>query len=399
MAEENTVLDDLRKQFTEKHAELKAFIDKASGELDQNGRVVTETKQAIDKHGEELKTLADRLGAVEAKGNRRGAEGEEPDSLRKFAQRFTGSPEFKAMAEGKSKSARMEIKAITNQLPPSNDAPLTPADRLAGIIKSPDRALRIRDLIPTGQTTSNLIEYAKENVFTNNAGPQVGASPTVQAENVVKPESDITFTLANAPVVTLAHFLLASRQVLADAPMLQSYIENRLSYGLKLKEEDQLLNGDGAFGNISGLRTNQTAYNRHVAGDTRIDTLRRAITQLQLSEYSAEIILLNPADWERIELQKDNENRYILANPQSLTGPLLWGRPVISTNSMPVDNFSVFNVTQAAQIWDRMQAAVELSREDDTNFRKNMVTLLAEERLALAIYRASALIGSQFPQS
>jgi HK97 family phage major capsid protein len=259
----------------------------------------------------------------------------------------------------------------------------------------PNRRLRIRQLIPTGQTTSNLVQYVKELVFTNNAGPQAGGSPTVAAENTLKNESDITFQLANAPVITLAHFIMASRQVLDDAPMLASYINGRLLYGLALEEEDELLNGDGSVGMLDGLMHQATAFNRSQAG-TKLDWLRRAITQLQLSEYDAEFIVLNPADWEDIELTKDTQGRYIIANPQSLLGPQIWGLPVIPTNSMTASNFLVANGTQAAQIWDRQQAAVELSREDGDNFKKNMVTILAEERLALTVYRPSALIKGVF---
>ena len=242
---------------------------------------------------------------------------------------------------------------------------------------------------------SNLIQYAKENVFTNSAGPQAGNSPTVAAENVTKNESDITFTLANAAVVTLAHFILASRQVLDDSPMLQSYINGRLVYGLALEEDDELLNGDGTVGQLDGLMHQATAYNRDQGG-TKLDWLRRAITQLQLSEYDAEAIVLNPSDWESIELTKDSQGRYIIANPQSMIGPTLWGLPVIATNTMTAANFLVLNGSMAAQIWDRQSASVELSREDSDNFRKNMVTLLAEERLALTVYRPSALIKGVF---
>lgn len=389
-------LKEVADKFEKAHGELKGFIDRANAEIEQNKTVSTETKSAVERCGTEVKELADRLGKLEAKSSRTEERERAEESV---GARFTKSDQFKALAEGKTGKARLEMKAITNTLPPSNDAPLTVAQRIAGIIANPNRTLRIRDLLPVGRTSGNLVEYTKENVFTNSAGPQAGQSPTVQAEGVVKNESDITFTLASAPVATLAHFIVASKQVLADAPMLQSYIENRLTYGLKLVEESQLLNGDGAFGNLSGLRSNQTAYNRHVAGDTRIDTLRRAITQLQTAEMDCEVFILNPQDWEKIELQKDSTNSYLLANPQSIAGPTLWGRPVVSTNSMPVNNFSAFNLTLAAQLWDREQAAVTVSTEDDQNFRKNLVTILAEERLALTVYRAAALIGSQFPQS
>lgn len=389
-------IEDVKSAFLAQHLELKSFIDKANNEIKDAGSVSVETKAAVDKISATANDLADRIGKLEAKASRSVDLSADRKTL---GRAFSESNEYKALRAGSTKSARMDVKAITNVMPPSNDAPLVAADRLPGMITPPTRRLTIRDLLASGVTSSNLVEFAKENVFTDNAGPQVGASPTVQAENVAKPESDITFTLASVPVVTLSHFILASRQVLDDSPMLESYINTRLLYGLKLEEETQLLNGSGAFGNISGLNTNRTAYNRHVAGDTKIDTLRRAITQLQLSEFQAEAIIINPAQWEQIELQKDDEKNYVFASVTAAAGPTLWGLPVVATNSMPNNQFLVANLSQAAQVWDRMQATVELSREDDTNFRKNMVTILAEERIALAVYRSSALIGGNFPQT
>jgi len=395
-ASEIKSIEDVKSAFLEQHLQVKAFVEKANAEIQVAGSVSAETKAAVEKVSTAANELADRIGKLEAKASRSVDLSAERKTL---GRAFTESAEYKAMRGGQTRSARMDVKAITNTLPPSNDAPLVAADRLPGIVTPPTRRLTVRDLLASGVTSSNLVEFAKENVFTDNAGPQVGASPTVQAENVAKPESDITFTLASVPVVTLSHFILASRQVLDDSPMLESYINTRLLYGLKLEEETQLLNGSGAFGNISGLNTNRTAYNRHVAGDTKIDTLRRAITQLALSEFQAEAIIINPAQWEQIELTKDDQKQYVFASVVNAAGPTLWGLPVVATNSQANNTFMVANLSQAAQVWDRMQATVELSREDDTNFRKNMVTILAEERIALAVYRSSAIIGGNFPQT
>jgi HK97 family phage major capsid protein len=169
-------------------------------------------------------------------------------------------------------------------------------------------------------------------------------------------------------------------------------------YGLKLVEEDQLLNGDGTSGNISGLLDsgNFTAYNRHVTGDTDIDTLRRAITQAALSEYTADAIVLNPEDWEAIELTKSTDQTYIMANPVMMAGPTLWGKRVVATNSIDQGTFLVGNFAMGAQLWDRMDAAVAISYEDGTNFQKNMATILAEERIALTVFRPSAFISGSF---
>jgi HK97 family phage major capsid protein len=186
--------------------------------------------------------------------------------------------------------------------------------------------------------------------------------------------------------------------VLDDAPQLQSYVNGRLMYGLKLVEEDQLLNGDGTSGNISGILKagNFTAYNRAVVGDTPIDALRRAITQASLSEYTADAIVLNPEDWESIELTKASDGQYIWASPVTMAGPTLWGKRVVATNSITQGTFLVANMTMGAQLWDRMDAAVQISYEDGDNFKKNMATLLCEERLALTIYRPAAFISGSF---
>lgn len=391
-------MEDLKTQFLALHKSIREFIEKANGELTASGKVSTETKTALATLTESINTLGGRLDKIEAKDNRQG----ESKVVKSIGERFCELAEYKLLGTKLSK-ARLDLdgeslapwlaKAIVNAT--GQNQPLVPDMRVPGVIQTPNRRLRIRNLIPAGRTTSNLVQYVKENVFTNNAGPQAGGSPTVAGENVTKNESDITFVLANAPVVTLAHFILVSRQVLDDAPMLESYINGRLLYGLALEEEDEILNGDGTVGTLDGLMHNATAYSRATTG-TKMDWLRRAITQLQLSEYDAEFIVLNPADWEDIELTKDTQGRYIIANPQSLLGPMLWGLPVVPTNSMGSGQFLVANGTQAAQIWDRQSPSVELSREDSDNFRKNMVTLLAEERLALTVYRPTALIKGVF---
>ncbi len=311
--------------------ELKTWMEKANGEIESNKKAEAETKAAIEKIAVKAAEFTDKAMLLERKlADRELAETARAESA---GEVLVKSEAFKAMAAGQSKFARVELKtAIINAT--GQNQPLVPDMRVPGIIAQPERLFTIRDALPSGRTTSNLVQFTRENVFTNNADPQY-VSPAV--ENVLKPESGITFTLANAPVVTLAHFIPVSRQVLDDAPQLQSYVNGRLMYGLKLVEEDQLLNGDGASGNISGLLDtgNFTAYNRAVVGDTEIDTLRRAITQAALSEYTADTIVLNPADWEAIELTKASDGMYVWTNPAMMAGPQLWGKRITSAKTWP----------------------------------------------------------------
>jgi len=114
------------------------------------------------------------------------------------------------------------------------------------------------------------------------------------------------------------------------------------------------------------------------------------------SEFSASGIVLNPRDWHNIALLKDNEGRYIFGGPQAFTSNIMWGLPVVPTKAQAAGTFTVGGFDMASQVWDRMDATVEVSREDRDNFVKNMLTILCEERLALAHYRPTAIIKGSF---
>ena len=133
-----------------------------------------------------------------------------------------------------------------------------------------------------------------------------------------------------------------------------------------------------------------------VVNETMIDRLRLAMLQTTLALFPATGIVLNPTDWASIELTKDTQNRYLWANPGGLIGPTIWGLPVAESLAQPQNNFLAGAFKYASQIFDREDANVQMSTEDRDNFVKNMVTILAEERLALAIYRPQALIKGTF---
>ena len=153
--------------------------------------------------------------------------------------------------------------------------------------------------------------------------------------------------------------------------------------------------------NLLGLMPQATAYAAPAgltepANVTRIDRLRLALLQAVLALYPATGIVLNPLDWAQIEMTKDNQGRYIFANPTGIAGPQLWGKPVVESLAMAGNQFLLGAFRMAAQIFDREDINVQMSTEDRDNFVKNMVTILAEGRLALAVYRPAALIAGNF---
>jgi len=358
---------------------------------------LTELGEAGNKLAENVKELRDRMQDLEQKGAHK--PGNDGGQVKSIGQLVAESEEFKFASTSKGARNMNPVNvgsfhktAILNAT--GLNQPLVDEHRLAGIIMPAMRRLTIRQLLPQNRTTSNLIEFAKETLFTNNAGPQGGVtSPTVAGgEGEIKPESAITFELANTPVITLAHFVPASRQVLSDAPMLQGYIDGRLSYGLKLEEEDELLNGDGTAGQLTGLVSSATAFTGGATNQTALDPLLKAFLQISLQNMEASGVILHPTDWTNVMMLKDTTGRYLFADPQSMAAPRVWAKDVIATASQTQGQFLAGAFTLAAEIFDREDATVRVAEQHSDFFVRNMVAVLAEERLALAIYRAAAIV-------
>lgn len=384
------ILDGMKKR----DAELDGAIAKTAEDVKTYGKIQEGTKDAVAELTKKGQELHGRLHDLEQKTT------EALEKIEKGAQRqlsigeqFTADPklsEYAKVAKSHGKSNfRWETKTITS-VTGSGGAGIW-SERAPGVIENPLRPLSIRDLLDQGTTQTNLIEWVKENVYTNNAD--------VVSEGTLKPESNITYIRDDVPVRTIAHWIRASKQVLADFKQLQTMINGRLRWGLKIKEEDQILYGDGTGENILGLVPQATPYATALtrSGDTMIDIIRHSILQVRLAFYPASGTVMSPTDWHNIELTKDNENRYLMASPSSRTPPMLWGLPVVESDGMSTGNFMTGAFRMAATLFDREEAAILLSTEDQDNFVRNLVTILAEERLALAVTRPQAFVFGGFP--
>ncbi|MFK3973770.1 phage major capsid protein [Pseudomonas sp. NPDC087358] len=391
-ADDQIELKDVMAALSQRDQDIKTFAEKAGEEIKSHGKTLDETKTILDGLVKSGLGLQDRLNDVEQKLSRRGAANEEGE--KSIGEQFTDGDDFKGLAEKGRGIARMRLKAVTSITSSTTGTggvgvAIQPT-RVPGVIAGPERPFTIRDLIMPGRTASNAIEYVRESGFQNMAAPV--------AEGAAKPQSDLSYELITTTVKTIAHWFRASKQVLADIPLLQSYINGRAIYGLKYVEENQILAGDGTGQNLLGLIPQATAFNNTLrkTGDTKIDVLRRAILQVRIAEYRASAIALNPIDWADMELAKDTTGSYIWVNVQDGGQPRMWRLPVIDTNAVPAGNFLVGAFNIAAQVFDREDANVEVSTEDADNFTKNMVTIRAEERLALAVYRPQSFVYGSF---
>lgn len=363
--------------------DLKKYAENAEKQIQAHQQLSAEAKKQVDDALSKYNELNAKLSDVTQKLDR--PKDKKEDTPHSLGEIVVNSEAFKEANVSASYRGSLRVTAPRSAIT-TNTANIVAPDRIDGIIAPGIRRMTIRDLLIPGTTDSNSMEYTRETGFTNNAAPV--------PEGGAKPYSDITFELATAPVRTIAHLFKASRQILDDVKGLASYIDGRARYGLQLAEENQLLFGNGTGANVLGIAPQASTFNPSISlqNSTAIDRIRLALLQAVLAEFPASGIVLNPIDWAGIELEKDKEGRYIIGNPINGTTPRLWNIPVVETQAMTANNFLVGAFNMAAQIYDRMDLEVLISTENDKDFENNMVTIRAEERLALTVYRPEAFV-------
>jgi HK97 family phage major capsid protein len=370
---------------------MKSLVERQSEEIKKHGETTAATAAEMKTVGSRIDAIQADLEAFQKKANHVGF-GAQAEVAKSLGQQFVSSDEFKYASERGLKSVNpvtmggMFRKDIT-----SANGPTPQAMRLPEFYSATgDRTAHIRNFLNVSSTTSNAIEYFVE-TFTNNAAAQT-------AELAAKAESELAYDLVSTPVQTIAHYVVASRQILSDAAMLQNQIDNRLTYGLALKEDQQLLYGTGSSGQLEGLMVNASVQDAGgvATGDNLVDHIRKAIALAATSEYLANGIILNPTDFANIELLKGEDGHYIWANVSQGGEPRLWRVPVYESTAMTAGSFILGNWNLGATLFDREQATVRIAEQHADLFIKNGVVVLGEERVALAVYRPEAFVKGVF---
>jgi HK97 family phage major capsid protein len=335
-----------------------------------------------------------------------------------FGQQFAEADEYKRILESgilHNPSSRIELnvqlkgsllaflarKALVYSASGQGGA-LISNDRMPGFVDILQRQLTLLDLIPTSQTTSNTIEYVKENAYTNNAVEVAEATATTGTTGT-KPESVLNFSLATSPVSTIAHWIPVTNAMLADAPQIRGVIDNRLIYGLNQRLETEILGGNGTPPNLTGITATAGVQAVGLAAGatyggqaTVVDAAYAAMVQVQVTGLAnPNAFVFNPIDWAAVRLSRENAATGTLGayvyGPPSVAGPMvLWGRPVVEAIGMTQNTALCADFQMATMLFDREQAAIRVGTIND-QFVRNMQTVLAELRAAFVVFRPTAI--------
>lgn len=237
--------------------------------------------------------------------------------------------------------------------------------------------LVIRNLFGAESISGSTLVYLVEGA--------IQGAPAVTAEGAEKPQ--VHFADPTPKTVSLAKVachIKESDEYINDYPFLVSAINGRLLYELGLVEQGKLVTDLLA---TSGIQTGTYAATG-TATDIADAILQAAMDVQAQTGFAADAIAMNPADWYILRVGKDGDDRYYgggYFGEQSV--PNIWGIPVCVSASITSGTVIVGAFKTCASVVSNGGVSVEAVNTNEDDFVKNLMTIRAEERLALAVRR------------
>jgi len=379
-------------------AKLEDYAKKAKDlSKEESQKALAEIKKDLEselaayvKQNKELQNQVDSLEVKMKRGNFSGASKKSfADTLKEALTENDSFAAFKARKSSGTGEMFLKTPEDMTQANSFESTTVVPPEYQPGIVYDPDRSVRVRDFISQGVTSSNLIKFVQEFAFDDNTD--------ITAEGSEYKQGDFDLKAISAEVYKITNYIVISEEMLEDVDGLVSYISVRLPSKLKLKEDLQLLYGTGNS-EIKGITAYAAAYVDSLADSdvSRYDVIVNAINQATIAEYRPTAIMLHPTDAMQMKLTKDDNGNYIF--PWIFQGGTLGldGVPIILSTAITQGDFLVGDFRLGAQVFDRRQASIEFSNQNEDNFIKGMLTVRASERLALAVYRNNAFVYGTF---
>ncbi len=389
MAEQN-----VQEQISSLKAHLNGLIEKSTADLENkvsdkvDGQIKAEIKATMDSLKELQKPMEARLDSFEAEIQKNF--NERKQAVKSFSELLAeelGKEDIRKSLTDRSgvsiDFAKLTGKAVGPMTPAASlTGEVVPADYRPGIVELVQRATHVRDLLSQGTTSSSVFRYVEE---TAGEGGAENTAPGAQ-----KGQIDYDLEAKDAPVRKITGFVRIADELLDDITGLNSFLSSRLTKDIRTREDAQLLYGAGSGQNLTGLDQNAATFAATAAdaNATIIDLLISVLSQLESANYTPNGILLSPSDYYRVFLAKSSDGDYLMQQlVQRVNGQLfIAGIPVFRSTAVVAGEYFVGDWVNGAQIMDREGLSVRFYEQDDDNRQKNLVTVVAEERLAFPIY-------------
>lgn len=404
--------DDERKDFDAhmaKGRDLLEQIKTVKADLD----VIAQAKALVDEIGAPIDVKSDLDATTDIPVR---------DRVKSLGLQVVGSDQFKAAMlpfAGQSQvpkgqhfsTAPINVKTLITGAS-STSAGVFVRNEDSGIVEMLGRAPRtLRDLISVRRTGSDAVDYVVQTSHTNNAAETAeatsSAAPTVvntegtpniavvtkNAGGGYKPEGAWAFALQTANVKTIAEWVPASKRALADVASLEGLINDELRQDLADREEAEILNGNGSGENLTGISATSGIQTQSFSTDI-FTSVRKGITKARtIGRVNPNAILMNPADKETVDLAREGAGtgQFLGGGPFGVSANTMWGIPIVESEYQ-TSGFSTVGDFSKAVLWDREEATVSITDSHEDFFVRNLVAILAEERVAFAVTRPLAFV-------
>lgn len=202
-------------------------------------------------------------------------------------------------------------------------------------------------------------------------------------EGGLKPLMDATLTEKTVTAAKVAIAAKFTEETLSDFPNFVNEVQTEMVNKLGIKEEQGILEGTGASGEIKGVAADMPAFsltNFYIERANMFDALVASYSQIvSTSEmaYRPNLVLMNPLDYAAMQLTKDVNGQYL--RPFRYGDELIQGMRVETSTAIEQGDFIMgdFSYLNIRDLWT---LSITIGWEND-DFRKNIVTVIAEKRL------------------
>jgi HK97 family phage major capsid protein len=270
--------------------------------------------------------------------------------------------------------------------------------RIPGVIpQNPDFPLLVANLLDRQTSDGTTLEYMRDT-----SGPvSTWNQAAVVAEGADKPKTGpFTFDLISTSLKTCAHWVPITRQAADDNSQLMGYINGRLSYGLDFNMDRQILTGNGTTQMQGILTTSGIGTYQPGSGNTdaKLITVRKAKTQAELAMYAPDAVVMNPLDWQDIELDTDANGQFrVIVSVTDSGAPMrIWGLTVVTTVAMAQGTALIGGFRTGATLWERQGITILMTDSHADYFTANTLVILAERRANVAVHTPQAFVKVTF---
>jgi HK97 family phage major capsid protein len=363
------------RQLTESEKEqVRSWQEKCRGldeELELHGSVIDSSRSyAAIKARVQTKPADDNLPV-----RRNGA----PPAAMSWGETFTSSEQFRSYGGAGSTGpvtmpvGLLELRQVT---PAAASDPIT-TSALGGLVRP-----HVYDPLPPTLRTPLLDAVNREPVGVGSVEyfywepVPVPNAPEV-AEGAVKPPMDATLVEKAVALRTYAWWKAVTRQALEDYARIRAIIEGRLREGLLRAIQAAI---------VAAITAN-TDIPTVTGGGSLLAAIRNGIATVDTNGYSANAVILNPADWAALDVS-------VMGIASIIPGiqSAFWGLTPIPSPGMTAGTAVVGDLRGGVTYFDRNATTVFVTDSHADFFLRNQLVILGETRGYPAVTEPLAMV-------